>query len=39
MTVRCPACGFEVDPAKEVRCPCGETDLDPSSNVYGDDLR
>lgn len=29
MTIKCPYCGFEVDPAKEVRCPCGRTDLMP----------
>lgn len=39
MTVTCPECGFEIDPGTEVRCPCRATDLDPSSNAYGEDLR
>ena len=28
MTVDCTACGFEVDPGIEVRCPCGNVDLE-----------
>lgn len=39
MTIECPDCGFEVDPAREVRCPCGTTDLDPKSNTRGEPLR
>jgi len=31
MTIECDECGFLVNPAKEVRCPCGHTDLDPGA--------